>query len=49
MLDTKYLDTLPFYKDSYIMMQRLPNNHYRLLQFLFKDDNHKRLGDSLFV
>ncbi len=35
MLDTKYLDTLPFYKDSYIMMERLPNKHYKLLRYLF--------------
>lgn len=34
MLDTKYLATLPMYKEYYILMQRQKNNHYKLLKFL---------------
>ena len=35
MEDTKYLETLPLWKDSYIMMVQLPNRQYKLLKFLF--------------
>ena len=35
MLNTKYLETLPMYKESYIELQKQPNNHYKLLKFLF--------------
>lgn len=35
MEDTKYLETLPLYKDSYILMVQTKNNHYKLLKFLF--------------
>lgn len=35
MLDTKYLELLPMYKESFIMMKLLPNNHYKLLKFIF--------------
>lgn len=35
MLDTKYLETLPMYKESYIELQKQSNNHYKLLKFLF--------------
>ena len=35
MEDTKYLETLPLWKDSYIMMIQLPNRQYKLLKFLF--------------
>lgn len=35
MLDTKYLKMLPLYKKSYIQMQKQSNGHYKLLKFLF--------------
>lgn len=35
MEDTKYLKTLPMWKDSYILIQRQKNNQYRLLKFLY--------------
>lgn len=35
MEDTKYLETLPLYKDSYILMVQTKNNQYKLLKFLF--------------
>lgn len=35
MEDTKYLETLPKWKDSYIMLQKQKNNQYKLLKFLF--------------
>lgn len=39
MEDTKYLKTLPLWKDSYILMIRLKNNQYKLLKFLFINGN----------
>lgn len=36
MEDTKYLQTLPLGKESYILMLRLKNNQYKLLKFLFQ-------------
>ena len=35
MEDTKYLATLPLDKESYLLIQRKPNNHYKLLKYLF--------------
>ena len=35
MEDTKYLKTLPMWKDSYILIQRQKNNQYKLLKFLY--------------
>ena len=35
MKDTKYLETLPLWKESYCLIKKLPNNHYKLLKFLF--------------
>lgn len=35
MEDTKYLETLPLWKESYILLQRQPKNQYKLLKFLF--------------
>ena len=35
MEDTKYLETLPLYKESYISIAKLPNGNYKLLKFLF--------------
>lgn len=35
MEDTKYLETLPLYKESYISIKPLPNGNYKLLKFLF--------------
>lgn len=35
MEDTKYLETLPLWKESYIMLKQLPNRQYKLLKFLF--------------
>lgn len=35
MEDTKYLETLPLWKESYILMMKLQNNQYKLLKFLF--------------
>lgn len=35
MEDTKYLETLPLYKESYISIIKLPNGNYKLLKFLF--------------
>lgn len=35
MEDTKYLETLPIGKESYILMLRLKNNQYKLIKFLF--------------
>lgn len=35
MEDTKYLETLPLWKESYILMKKLKNNQYKLLKFLF--------------
>lgn len=35
MEDTKYLETLPLWQESYILMKKLKNNQYKLLKFLF--------------
>ena len=35
MEDTKYLETLPLYKESYILLQELPNKTFKLLKFLY--------------
>lgn len=35
MEDTKYLETLPKWVESYIQMQKLQNGQYKLLKFLF--------------
>lgn len=35
MEDTKYLEMLPMYKECYLVIQRLPNNQYKLLKYLF--------------
>lgn len=40
MEDTKYLKTLPLWKDSYILMIRVKNNQYKLLKFLFINGNN---------
>lgn len=38
MENTKYLETLPLYKESYILLQELSNNQFKLLKFLFIHD-----------
>lgn len=35
MEDTKYLETLPLHQESYLLIKKLNNNHYKLLKFLF--------------
>jgi hypothetical protein len=35
MLDTKYLEMLPLYKEAYCNVRELSNNHYELLKFVF--------------
>lgn len=35
MEDTKYLAMLPMYKECYLVIQKLPNNQYKLLKYLF--------------
>ena len=35
MLDTKYLESLPLYKESYIQIIPVENNHYKLIKFIF--------------
>lgn len=40
MEDTKYLETLPLWRDSYILMIRVKNNQYKLLKFLFINGNN---------
>jgi hypothetical protein len=35
MEDTKYLETLPLWKDSYILLKRTRYRMYKLLKFLF--------------
>lgn len=35
MEDTKYLEMLPMYKESYMSIKKLPNGNYKLLKFLF--------------
>lgn len=32
---SKYLETLPLWKEAYCMIRPLPNNHYKLLKFIF--------------
>ena len=38
MVDTKYLQTLPMWKESYILLQKC-GNQYKLLKFLFINKN----------
>lgn len=33
--DTKYLETLPLYKESYITLQKTKHGYYKLLKYLF--------------
>ena len=33
--DTKYLETLHLYKESYILLEELPNRNFKLLKFLY--------------
>lgn len=35
MEDTKYLETLPLYKECFVQIERLKNNQYKLLKFIF--------------
>lgn len=35
MEDTKYLEMLPMHKECYLVIQKLPNNQYKLLKYLF--------------
>ena len=35
MEDTKYLEMLPLWKESYCMILLLPNNQFKLLKFTF--------------
>ena len=35
MEDTKYLEMLPMYKECYLVIQKLSNNQYKLLKYLF--------------
>jgi hypothetical protein len=35
MVDTKYLQTLPMWKESYILLQKQKNNQYKLIKFLY--------------
>ena len=35
MEDTKYLETLPLWKDSYILLKQTRHRMYKLLKFLF--------------
>lgn len=37
MEDTKYLELLPLYKESYIKLQPCPNGQYKLLKFIFSN------------
>lgn len=39
MEDTKYLETLPLWKESYILLQKQKNNQYKLMKFLFINNN----------
>ena len=38
MVDTKYLQTLPMWKESYILLQKC-DKQYKLLKFLFINNN----------
>lgn len=40
MEDTKYLETLPLYKESYMQIQKLYNNQFKLLKFIFINDEN---------
>lgn len=35
MEDTKYLAMLPMYRECYLVIQKLSNNQYKLLKYLF--------------
>ena len=35
MEDTKYLETLPLWKECYFLLKSLKNNQYKLLKFIF--------------
>lgn len=35
MEDTKYLESVPLYKEGYASMKKLPNGNYKLLRFLY--------------
>jgi hypothetical protein len=45
MEDTKYLETLPLWKDSYILLKETRYRMYKLLKFLFINEkkNKKRV------
>lgn len=35
MEDTKYLEILPLWKECYATIQKLPNNQYKLIKFIY--------------
>lgn len=37
---SKYLDTLPLYKECFVLLKKLNNNNYKLLKFIFYGNNY---------
>lgn len=40
MEDTKYLESMPLWKESYILLEKCQNNQYKLLKFLFVNNEN---------